>query len=85
MMGWYHDGAVGWAGWLLMTAVMVAFWAVVVFALVALFRGTASGQSRRTPDQILDERFARGEIDEAEYRARLEVLHNTSRPPVGKA
>ena len=73
MMGWYHDG-VGWGGWLLMMLAMVAFWAMVVFAVVALFRGSDPGSPRPTPQQILDERFARGEIDAADYQARRDQL-----------
>ena len=76
MMGWYHDG-MGWGDWILMTLAMVAFWALVVFAVLALFRGAQrSGESTpdRDPMQILDERFARGEIDEEEYHARGSVL-----------
>ena len=83
MMGWYHDG-MGWGGWLLMTLAMVAFWALVVFAVVALFRGADPRTDRRTPEQILDERFARGEIDEVEYRIRRDALqanHHGSQPP----
>ena len=79
MMGWYQDGA-GWGGWLLMTLAMVAFWALVVFAVVALFRDNqrsgGSPQDPRDPKQILDERFARGEIDEDEYHARSSVLRS---------
>jgi putative membrane protein len=76
MMWWYDDGT-GWAGWLMMTVVMVAFWAAVIFAVVAIFRGT--GESRgpspqSDPLQILAQRFARGEIDEDEYHARSAVL-----------
>lgn len=37
MMNWY--GGTGWGGWLLMTLVMLAFWALLVFAVVAIFRG----------------------------------------------
>ncbi|MGW0230647.1 SHOCT domain-containing protein [Actinopolymorpha singaporensis] len=33
--------------------------------------------TRPTPDDVLAERFARGEIDEDEYRHRLDVLHAT--------
>ena len=87
MMGWYHD-SMGWGGWLLMTLAMVAFWALVVFAVVALFRGTEPRTDRRTPEQILDERFARGEIDEVEYQARRHALHadhHGSQPPAGTA
>lgn len=84
MMGWYGDGSWGWGGWLVMTLVMVAFWALVIWALVAIFRGTrdigtANGGSRRDPMEILDERFARGEIDVEEYRARQEVLRAATR------
>jgi putative membrane protein len=80
MMGWYGDGAWGWAGWLVMTLMMVAFWGLVVWGLVAIFRGTNRSDARnaedrtRDPLEILDERFARGEIDVEEYRARQDVL-----------
>lgn len=80
MMGWYGEGAWGWAGWLVMTLMMVAFWGLVVWGLVAIFRGTSRGDDRsaagrtRDPLEILDERFARGEIDAEEYRARQDVL-----------
>ena len=79
MMGWYHDGA-GWGGWLVMTIAMIAFWAMVVVAVVVLFRGTRSSQEispRQDPMDILDQRFARGEIDEDEYHARSAVLRTS--------
>jgi putative membrane protein len=83
MMGWYHDGSWGWGGWLVMSLVMVAFWALLVFAVMAIFRGAGrSGEPDRKVDrdplQILEERFARGEIDEDEYRARAEVLRSAT-------
>lgn len=68
----------GWGGWLFMGLTMVAFWALVVFGVVALFRGAGSrtvGEHRdREARQILDERFARGEIDAEEYRTRQDLL-----------
>lgn len=79
MMGWYHDG-MGWSGWLVMVVGMVAFWGLVVWAVIAIFRSTQTsttdggGAAHRDPLDILDERFARGEIDESEYRARADVL-----------
>ncbi|GAA2145509.1 SHOCT domain-containing protein [Nocardioides koreensis] len=80
MMGWDY-GTPGWGGWLVMTVIMLVFWGGVIFALVAMFRGFGSGGSwggptgeSRNPLQILDERFARGEIDEQEYDARREAL-----------
>jgi putative membrane protein len=78
MMGWYQDGTGG-GGWVVMILAMVVFWALVVFAVVAIFRGTrdvgtGTGNARRDPKEILEERFARGEIDVDEYRARMDVL-----------
>ena len=69
----------GWGSWLLMTVVMVAFWAVVVFAIVALFRGPVRPDPRTADgsepaQRILNERFARGEIDAEEYRTRQSLL-----------
>ena len=78
-MMWNYDG-MGWVGWLIMAVTALAFWALVVFAVVALFRGTRTDTtcSRHSEDfdarQILDQRFARGEIDAAEYHARQDVL-----------
>lgn len=67
-------------GWIVMTMVMVAFWALVVLGAVALFRRESTNQtagvqlSERTPLRTLDERFARGEIDVDDYHARQEIL-----------
>jgi putative membrane protein len=74
MWGWQGWS---WWGWLLMMLSMVAFWGLIVWGIVALFRGsgwTRPRPDRRDPEQILAERFAAGEIDEDEYRRRLEVL-----------
>ena len=80
MMGWYHDGA-GWGGWLVMTIAMIAFWAMVIVAVVVLFRGSKSSDQDSSPYEdpmaILDQRFARGEIDEDEYHARSAVLRTS--------
>lgn len=81
MMGWYH-GDFGWTGWIVMSLSMVAFWSLVIVAVVLLFRGTSErGQANRemprttrSPLDILDERFARGEIDVEEYRSRQAAL-----------
>ena len=78
-MMWWHNG-MGWGGWIVMTLVMVAFWSLVVFAVVSIFR--SDREDRRDlirhqpdPERILDERFARGEIDVEEYQARRRALH----------
>lgn len=78
MMGWYDDG-VGWGGWVVMMLSMVAFWGLVVFAVLALFRTGPAGRSgRRDPMEILDERFARGEIDADDYHARQDALREAN-------
>lgn len=83
MRGYGWDGAgMGWGGWVLMALMMVIFWGVVVAAVVAFVR--YSGHSHHEPpaasdgrDQalrILDERFARGDIDAEEYTQRRDLL-----------
>lgn len=86
---WWNNGmdwgGMGGGGWVVMTVLMLAFWALVVGGVVALFRnrrpaGPDSGTTPgRSAENVLDERFARGEIDEQEYHARRAVLHSTQR------
>ena len=76
----WNDG-MGWTGWLVMTLTAVAFWALVIAAVVALFRGgrPESRQAQAGSDEarrILDQRFARGEIDANEYQARQVMLRS---------
>ena len=78
-MMWWNDG-IGWGGWVVMTLTMLAFWSLVVFGVVAIFRGDRESRTsqiprERDPLQILDERFARGDIEGDEYRARRDELH----------
>ncbi len=90
MMGWYNDGSMGAGGWIAMILMMSLFWGAVVFAGVMLFRGTTNsrgsresdrvdGVTDRNPMDILDERFARGELENEEYEARKAVLLGTKR------
>lgn len=74
MMYWSNDW--GWGGWLLMTVSMLAFWGLVAWVAVTIIRSVgAPTRGRDTdPESILAERFARGDIDEDEYRHRMEVL-----------
>jgi putative membrane protein len=71
---WWH-GDWSWWGWLAMSVTMLAFWGVVAWAVVGLFRRTGESELRN-PEAFLAERFAKGEIDEDEYRRRLEVLRD---------
>lgn len=79
MMGWDDMGG---NGWIVMTMSMLFFWSLVVFAVVAIFRRDGNARpsdqqpGERTPLQILDERFARGEIEADDYHARREILRS---------
>jgi putative membrane protein len=78
MMGWYH-GSLGWVGWTVMTLLMLAFWAAVIFggsALVSSLRRdrSAGDPPERSAQQLLDERFARGELSPGEYTERRHLL-----------
>ncbi len=77
MSGWQGWS---WWGWLAMSLGMVAFWGLIIWGIVALFRswgGTPTPPEPHDPEQILAERFAAGEIDEDEYQRRLETLRAT--------
>lgn len=82
--GRMHDG-LGWGGWLAMALLMLLLAALVIGLVVwLLVRSTSGGRptgpetgsfdERSTPEQVLGERFARGEIDEDEYLRRRSVL-----------
>lgn len=71
MMWWGGDWS--WAAWMAMTLSMLGFWAVVIWAVASFVRATGSGRSRDAED-ILAERFAKGEIDEDEFQHRRELL-----------
>lgn len=87
MMWWYGNGngMDGW-GYGLMTVSMVLFWGLVIYGVIAmaryLGREDRSVSARLTPEQVLAERFAHGQIDEHEYRQRLDVLRGEPRPLV---
>jgi putative membrane protein len=84
MMGYWNDG-MSWWGWLGMTVFMVIFWGLVIWGIVALIRslntpGTrvaSVGQGSTTPDAILAERVASGEIDDKVYAHKREILQST--------
>jgi len=80
--GWMWNDGWGWGGWILMTLVMVVFWSLVITAIVLAIRyltggshpNQASPSSARAAEDVLAERFARGEIDDDEYRQRMTTL-----------
>ncbi|WP_406264071.1 SHOCT domain-containing protein [Streptomyces sp. NBC_00191] len=85
MMFWFDHGVSGW-GWFAMSASMILFWVLIITVAVLLFRALDQTPEHThspnvpSPEQVLAERFARGEIDEEEYRRCLATLH-ASGPP----
>jgi putative membrane protein len=75
-MFWYGNGMNGW-GYSVMTIGMVLFWAVAILGGVALLRHLlrpAPAARGNTPEEVLAERFARGEIDDEEFDRRRKAL-----------
>lgn len=80
---WWNDGWGGW--WLFMPLLGLAFWVAVIWIVVSLVRdrsgpATGTGGERPAdPEEILAQRYARGEIDETEYHRRLDTLRSARR------
>lgn len=77
----YWNGNMGGWGYVFMVISFVLFWGAVIAAVVLLARTLGPGNRGRNlgsgpgyAEDLLAERFARGEIDESEYTARLDVL-----------
>jgi putative membrane protein len=91
MMMYWGNGMGGW-GMLLMTVSNLLFWGLVIAGIVVLVRylghgaqhGTSSADAA-TPQRILAERYARGDIDEDEYARRLQVLGGPPQTPDTRA
>lgn len=85
---WYGDGhmvGMHWGWWIFwITAAAFLVWLV---ARTTGSGGTGSGAApppppRQSPEEVLRERFAKGEITEEEFRERLRVIQE---PEEGKA
>ncbi|MDQ0768930.1 putative membrane protein [Pseudarthrobacter defluvii] len=78
MYGW-NDGMGLW-GYAMMSISMVLVWGAIITGIVLLARSLRvpaphpMQQSPRMAEDVLAERFARGEIDSVEYQNRLAVL-----------
>lgn len=68
------DWGSGGAWMILGGLMMVAFWALVFWAIVSRRRPTDTTPRTRPAEEILDERFARGELDADEYQQRRHAL-----------
>ncbi|MDO8622456.1 MAG: SHOCT domain-containing protein [bacterium] len=77
MMGFFTDWT--WAPWMWLP--MILWWALVILAVIALVRwiaeqsGSARGKSAR---EILEERYARGEISREEFEEKRRDLDRRS-------
>ena len=63
----------GWNPWFLL--IPLTFWTVVIVGIVYVVRRWRGRQGERT----LRDAYAKGEVNEAEYRERLAVLRETRR------
>lgn len=79
---WWHPGW-GWGHMIFGGLMMIAFWGGLILLIVLLVRWLGGGgasshappsPSRQTPLEILQARFAKGEIDKEEYEERRKVL-----------
>ena len=77
MMGW--GGGWGLGAWCGVGLMMLLVWGLIIAGVIAIVRSWRSGQhdaggSRGDALRLLDERFARSEIDEEDYRNRRNLL-----------
>jgi len=87
MMYRWGEHMSGW-GWALMSVSSLLILGLVIAGVVVVVRLVGAGAVNRpplppeaTPRRLLAGRFARGEIDEAEYRHRVDVLNETGNGP----
>jgi putative membrane protein len=75
MMGWY-GGGMGYGMWMFMGLFWLVLLGLIIWAVVRLLpaRRDGSGPDRESPEEILDRRFARGEIDIETYQAQRAAL-----------
>lgn len=84
MMMWYNSDDAGWDDWFLGSAVTVVFWVLIIAGIVLVVRYLVARSDAnpvvrsKTAEALLAERYARGEIDDEEYRRRLTVLRQSS-------
>jgi putative membrane protein len=81
MYGWGNGEPMWWGGMIVGPIMMILFLVVAVLAVAWALRATGLGWSldrrEQTPLDILKSRFARGEIDRAEYEERRKLLNGS--------
>jgi putative membrane protein len=82
MMGWSGHGTFGWDNWLLISVMMLIIWVGIAVTVIQVWRSRWREEKSSTPEarqdarRLLDERFARGEIDPDDYIRRRELLRS---------
>ena len=79
---WFWHPGWGWGHMIFGSLMMIVFWGAIIVLVVLLvrwlIRGDASDQrgpaSHPTALEVLQERFAKGEIDREEYEERRRIL-----------
>lgn len=79
---WSHGWDWGWGHMIFGSLMMIFFWGGIILIVVLAFRRPATGSShasahpssRKPALSILEERFARGEIDKPEFEERKALL-----------
>ena len=80
MMYGYGNGMSGWGYALMIAALLVVVGLVITGVLVLVRSGAAARRPvtdqmrRQDSERILEQRFARGEVDQDEFRSRMDVL-----------
>ncbi|WP_020672897.1 SHOCT domain-containing protein [Amycolatopsis nigrescens] len=89
--GWGYSGGPSWVGWIFIVVTMLLFWAALITVItVAVKRsrraqqagpqvqaGPSPAAGPASPEAVLANRFALGEIDEEEYVKRRETLRSS--------
>lgn len=74
--GGYGSGALGFTGWIF----MILWWAFIIIGVATLlkwltgYRGWRSRGEQKSPLDILEERYAKGEINKEEFDAKRKDL-----------
>lgn len=71
MMMWGYNYMEGWFG---MMFILLLLLGLVIFAVFKLFLNNGTSRHNNSAIDILDEKFASGEISEEEYRKRKSLL-----------
>jgi putative membrane protein len=72
----FHDGGYFWG----MHLFWWLFWVLSIMALFSLFTPEPRGRRRTTPLELLQRRFAAGEITDKEYEERKAKLERDAKP-----